>query len=409
MTDLIEFRRRQQIKKQLKKLAEQFDKQDATVKQLENLFEALTHDDFLTKEALAAQSTTYATKEELRALKAEIPKPYVHPTTGVCPQKPRGHRHAKQDIIDLKIPKPYDIEQLKRDHPKLREPHLHPPLNHTHQATEIAGRIQPEQIETKGLDADTVDGKHAKDLVKRIYAGGGPHTHPESEVDFDIENGHKHDGVLARQMSHAELAGVTADQHHAKLHASDHLITGADPLALTDAEIPNNITLDDIIQITTRPHSSLQNIGTDDHHAKIHAASHRKGGDDIIGHVIALKFGAEGSTTTSTTYVTIADSDIALNPALFNLIGTLYVKFIYHIKNDTVAETTYIRVYRQNSGTVIAGSEKTVVGAGWAIVETAWIDWSNESGNESYQVQMKVTGGVGEFNSALMILSPVQL
>jgi hypothetical protein len=87
----------------------------------------------------------------------------------------------------------------------------------------------------------------------------------------------------------------------------------------------------------------------------------------------------------------------------------LFVKFIYHIKNDTSGETTYIRVLRQNAGTIVEGSEQSVVGAGWSIKETGWIDFSGESGDESYQLQMMVTGGVGEFNSAIMILSPVQL
>ncbi len=85
------------------------------------------------------------------------------------------------------------------------------------------------------------------------------------------------------------------------------------------------------------------------------------------------------------------------------------MKFIYHIKNDTAGQTTYIRVFRQNAGTAVAGSEKSAVGAGWSIVETAWIDWSSESGAESYQIQLKVSGGIGEFNSAIMVLSPVQL
>jgi len=107
--------------------------------------------------------------------------------------------------------------------------------------------------------------------------------------------------------------------------------------------------------------------------------------------------------------VTIANSDIAFNPSLFKLTATLYVKFIYHIKNDTAGQTTYIQVLRQNAGTVVAGSEASVVGAGWGIVETAWIDWSAEATAESFQLQLKVSAGVGEFNSALMVLSPVQL
>jgi len=125
--------------------------------------------------------------------------------------------------------------------------------------------------------------------------------------------------------------------------------------------------------------------------------------------VPSFKFGAEGASTTSLTYVTIANSDIALNPALFKKGPTLYVKFIYHMKNDTAGQTTYMRVLRQNVGTPVVGSEASMSGAGWGIVETAWIDWSAEATAESYQLQLRVTAGVGEFNSALMVLSPVQL
>jgi len=126
--------------------------------------------------------------------------------------------------------------------------------------------------------------------------------------------------------------------------------------------------------------------------------------------VVVKKFGAEGATTTSTTYVVIADSDIAFDPqqlrkAMPN--QKLYAKFVYHIGNNG-AYTTYIQVYRQNAGTAIAGSEasKAFAAAGWAIVSTGWIDFTNET-EESFQLQMKVSGGTGEFNSALMILSNI--
>jgi len=126
--------------------------------------------------------------------------------------------------------------------------------------------------------------------------------------------------------------------------------------------------------------------------------------------VVVKKFGAEGATTTSTTYVVIADSDIAFDPqqlrkAMPN--QKLYAKFVYHIGNNG-AYTTYIQVYRQNAGTAIAGSEasKAFVAAGWAIVSTGWIDFTNET-EESFQLEMKVSGGTGEFNSALMILSNI--
>jgi len=323
LTNLIEFRRQRQIKKRTKELAEQLEKQNTALSHLQTLFTTHEHENY------AAKTHTH----EKYVAKTELPKPYAHPKTGVCPQKPQPHGHIAKDIADLKIPEPYDFEQLKKDHPKLKEPYLHEPKKHSHDSEDITGKLKPEQIERKGLDADTVDGKHAKDLVKRVYVGGG--------------------GVV----DHADLLNVLPDQHHNQLHAT----------------------------------------------------SHEKGGNDVLGVVVTFKFGAEGATTTSTVYVTIANSDIAFNPALFKLKATLYVKFIYHIKNDTAGQTIYIRVLRQNAGTPVTGSEASAVGAGWAIVETAWIDWSSESGNESYQVQMKVTGGVGEFNSALMLLSPVQL
>lgn len=141
----------------------------------------------------------------------------------------------------------------------------------------------------------------------------------------------------------------------------------------------------------------------------LHAPSHQKGGADPVGHVVAIKFGAEGATTTSTSYVTIANSDITLDPALFKATTKLYMKIIAHIKNNTSGQTTYLRIYRQNAGTVVASSEVSQPGPNWGIVTSGWIDWSNESGNESYQIQMRVTGGTGEYNSVLMILSPVQL
>jgi hypothetical protein len=174
-------------------------------------------------------------------------------------------------------------------------------------------------------------------------------------------------------------------------------------------EILRGETVTRLAQLSEKAHASLAGIGTDNHHAKLHASSHHKGGADALGCIIVIKFGAEGSTTTSTTYVTIAGSDIALDPSMFKFETTLYMKIIAHIKNDTAGEITYVQIYRQNAGTVVSGSEVSVTGAGWGIVASSWIDWSAEAGNESYQIQMKVTGGTGEYNSVLMILSPVQL
>jgi hypothetical protein len=397
------FRRQQRIKKQLKQLREQLTKLSVVTQQippLQESFEKLKHQlepqlgkiPLLQKnfERLKTLLGSHTHKEYIT--KKQLPKPYVHPKKGVCPQKPQVHKHLTKEIVDLKIPKPYDFEQLKRDHPKLKEPYLHKPKKHKHPAEDIISKIKPEQIQRKGLDADTVDGKHAKDLVKRLITGGaGAHARLHETGGADK--------VYFAALEHTSEDPTTHDNLTSTPHISQ---------AEKDQIHPKEHTHDGV-DVSKVDHTLLSNVQPDQHHSKLHASSHLKDGDDVLGHVIALKFGAEGAATTSLDYVTIADSDIAINPALFNVTGQLFAKFIYHIKNDTAGETTYIQVYRQNAGTLVTGSEKSIVGAGWGIVETDWIDFSTESGSESYQLQMKVTGGVGEFNSAIMILSPVQL
>jgi len=126
--------------------------------------------------------------------------------------------------------------------------------------------------------------------------------------------------------------------------------------------------------------------------------------------VFEVKFGAEGSSTTSTSYVTIANSDVMLDMSNYRgPNGKLYMKFIAHIYNNTSGAYTYIRIYRQYAATAVAGSELSGIGAGWTRAESNWIDMSTESGKESYQIQLKVSSGTGQYNSAIMILSPYPL
>jgi len=121
------------------------------------------------------------------------------------------------------------------------------------------------------------------------------------------------------------------------------------------------------------------------------------------------KFGSEGSTTTDTSYATIADSDIALDPDLYKHNGKLWVRFIYHIVNSESDRTTSIQVYRQNAASAVVNSEQTTVSdhSVWQIKDTGWIDWSAETGSESYQIQLKTSNvaGTAEYNSAIMLLS----
>ena len=121
------------------------------------------------------------------------------------------------------------------------------------------------------------------------------------------------------------------------------------------------------------------------------------------------RFGAEGVTTTSTSYITVADSDICVNSNSFKKNGNLWLKFMVHINNNAAGGTTSVQMYRQNAASVVSGTELTVVGSAWGKTATTWLDWSAEANQfESYQIQMKASSGTAECNSAIMILSPIQ-
>ena len=123
-------------------------------------------------------------------------------------------------------------------------------------AQDILARLADIDGAGSGLDADKLDGEEASafadathlhtshSVVGHEHAGlyevlGHEHAglyevlghgHPESEVTFDKDAGHDHDGADSKLVLHASLDGVTSDQHHAQLHAATHLSGGADEL-----------------------------------------------------------------------------------------------------------------------------------------------------------------------------------
>lgn len=66
----------------------------------------------------------------------------------------------------------------------------------------------------------------------------GPHvgTLTEDEVIFDDAAGHDHAGTgnAGKKVSHPDLLGVAADQHHPKIHAPAHKSGGEQPLDVTE-------------------------------------------------------------------------------------------------------------------------------------------------------------------------------
>jgi len=114
-------------------------------------------------------------------------------------------------------------------------------------------------------------------------------------------------------------------------------------------------------------------------------------------------------TTTSSSYVTIPDSDVIIDPSWFAQNGRLYLRFVAHLKSDVSGASTFARLYRQHAGTAVEGTEVSVATTEYQIADSGWIDIAGEAGLESYQVQMKTNASTGYCNSAIMLLSSVQL
>lgn len=120
-------------------------------------------------------------------------------------------------------------------------------------------------------------------------------------------------------------------------------------------------------------------------------------------HIIeTIRFGAEGTSTTNTSYTTISASDIAFPPGIYSDVdGNLYVRVFAHLYHNG-AGTTYLRMYRQNAASAVSGSEVTVSGDGWGFASSDWIDFSGES-LDSFHLQMKTSDGAeGRYNSVVL-------
>lgn len=122
-------------------------------------------------------------------------------------------------------------------------------------------------------------------------------------------------------------------------------------------------------------------------------------------HIISTeRFGAEGSSTTSTGYTTIAGSDITFNPDDYkDGAGNLYVRVYAHLKHGTDAGTAYARMYRQNAATVVTGTAVSVTATdGWGIGDSGWVALS-DTGYDSYHLQIKSgDGNPASYNSVIL-------
>jgi len=104
---------------------------------------------------------------------------------------------------------------------------------------------------------------------------------------------------------HADLDGMTTDDHHSQLHSSSHLVGGADALSVG---LPSSIgttnsagTATDFVR-RDHVHAHPSGLGTDLHHAKLHASDHLVGGADALSVGIPVSIGTANSAGTATNF-----------------------------------------------------------------------------------------------------------
>ena len=95
---------------------------------------------------------------------------------------------------------------------------------------------KPEYYPRRGLVAHNLD-----PALPPVFHLG---TLPEASVVFDFLLGHRHTGVDSRQVLHANLGGIGADDHHPQAHT--------------------------LASHTTEAHAELTGVGADDHHPQVH-------------------------------------------------------------------------------------------------------------------------------------------
>ncbi len=81
--------------------------------------------------------------------------------------------------------------------------------------------------------------------------------------------------ITAPTPDHAQVGGVGTDDHHAILHALDDLLAHSGNITDAQHGIRNTVN--------GHAHSALSGVTSDLHHLQLHAAEHQPGGGDVMG------------------------------------------------------------------------------------------------------------------------------
>ena len=130
------------------------------------------------------------------------------------------------------------------------------------------------------------------------------------------------------QVDHDQVSGVSADDHHAQLHAAAHAENAADEIVVenlggTSVDLSAALRPDGTggVEFADVKHSELTSVTSDQHHAQTHATAHKDGGADELD---AEELATQGAANTflaadgagAATMRAIAQGDLPANNAL---------------------------------------------------------------------------------------------
>jgi hypothetical protein len=114
-----------------------------------------------------------------------------------------------------------------------------------------------------------------------------------------------HHGELSKTNAHrhTDLANIGIDDHHARDHATRHHSGGADALALGSiAGSLSDAQHGSITQANAHAHSHLSGVGVNDHHARDHASTHLIGGADALSVGAPVNIGTSNAAGSATNF-----------------------------------------------------------------------------------------------------------
>jgi len=232
---------------------------------------------------------------------------------------------------------------------------------------------------TRGFGGTSGVAHNAADVIKHVTVAEDhslvtTHTHVPSTDD-------------TAQLSHDDLSGVSVDDHHDQVHTvvshSDTTATGAELEILTDNSNADPLHFHD--------HGGLASLGPDNHHAQLHQASHRPGGNDSLDLGVLGYAEVTASQSSITTEVDLTGLSIAITVG-----SSRRILITGHVAIDRTVSDGLNRLRIKEGATVLVLRDMPVRGASEGAIElTTIVSKTPSSGPHTYKLSLERTTGTG--------------